>query len=273
VGAPAEGRACGWLLVFPRTPLLVADRGAKAVVADSSAVRFLNRFQEYRCEKLLDVEGRCDWFSFDQASVAAAIRSFDPAVDERQEAPFALPSARADPTLYMAQRRLLTYAASGQADPLQVEEAMQALLAKAVASAYASRPATRESSTTQRIQLEIVAQVERLLAARFREHLTLSDIAALAGCSPFHLARIFRVHTGTSLHARRLQLRLCAALDAIGDDDRDLTNVALDLGFASHSHLTDSFRRAFGIAPNDLRRAGPGSRRVRRTSTILEARS
>jgi AraC-like DNA-binding protein len=30
----------------------------------------------------------------------------------------------------------------------------------------------------------------------------------------------------------------------------NLTALALELGFASHSHFTDTFRRAFGVAPS-----------------------
>jgi AraC-like DNA-binding protein len=35
--------------------------------------------------------------------------------------------------------------------------------------------------------------------------------------------------------------------------------VALDLGYASHSHVTDRFRRRFGVTPSDFRRESRGS--------------
>jgi AraC family transcriptional regulator len=37
--------------------------------------------------------------------------------------------------------------------------------------------------------------------------------------------------------------------------ERELTAVAFDLGFSSHSHFTASFRRTFGAAPSALRKS------------------
>ena len=50
-----------------------------------------------------------------------------------------------------------------------------------------------------------------------------------------------------------MQLRLTAAARIILDGCDDLTALALDLGFSSHSHFTDAFRRRFGMAPSSLR--------------------
>jgi AraC-like DNA-binding protein len=35
----------------------------------------------------------------------------------------------------------------------------------------------------------------------------------------------------------------------------DLTALALELGFSSHSHFTDAFRAEFGRAPSRIRRS------------------
>jgi AraC family transcriptional regulator len=93
----------------------------------------------------------------------------------------------------------------------------------------------------------------------------------------FHLARVFKARTGFSLHAYRTQLRLRAALERVaprhgagpalrlrsgqaprrgsghGGRDVDLIDIALDLGFSSHSHFTEAFRRNFGTTPSAVR--------------------
>ena len=73
------------------------------------------------------------------------------------------------------------------------------------------------------------------------------------GCSVFHLERVFKSRTGFSLYAYRNQLRLRAALERLGDGDVDLIDIALDLGFSSHSHFTEAFRRNFGKTPSAVR--------------------
>ena len=52
-----------------------------------------------------------------------------------------------------------------------------------------------------------------------------------------------------------LHERLAQALDAVLDGGDDLTSIALDAGFASHSHFTARFRGFFGCTPAALRRA------------------
>ena len=69
----------------------------------------------------------------------------------------------------------------------------------------------------------------------------------------FHLAGVFKSRTGVSLHAYRNQLRLRAALERMHNRGVDLVEIALDLGFSSHSHFTETFRRHFGATPSLIR--------------------
>jgi AraC-like DNA-binding protein len=107
------------------------------------------------------------------------------------------------------------------------------------------------------------------LATRFGEKLSLDVIARSIHCSPFHLARLFRQQSGVSIHQYRHRLRLREALRRIGDGEADLSALALELGFSSHSHLTDAFRQAFGLPPTACRNS-LGSRRLLELSNKLE---
>ncbi len=92
--------------------------------------------------------------------------------------------------------------------------------------------------------------VQHTLAVRFQERLTLDRLAAMHRVSPYHLARVFRAVTGASLHQHQTRLRLQAALHALRAGRPDLTRLALDLGFSSHSHFTNAFRAAYGVSPS-----------------------
>ena len=92
------------------------------------------------------------------------------------------------------------------------------------------------------------------------ERFSLAATAAEVGYSPFHLARVFRAVTGSSLHSYAERLRLRHALDRVADGERDLSALAAELGFASHSHFTLRFRRAFARPPSALRSAARVSR-------------
>lgn len=98
-----------------------------------------------------------------------------------------------------------------------------------------------------------VARVEEMIIGRAEENLGVNELASLVGCSPFHLCRIFRACTGQSLRQFRMQQRLGTALGRLGDGEKDLAALACDVGFNSHSHMTDAFRLALGMSPSEVR--------------------
>jgi len=100
------------------------------------------------------------------------------------------------------------------------------------------------------------AIVERAKAAIARDPFddrSLAHIAREVSISPYHLTRAFRRATGLTLHAYRIQLRLQAGLERACAGE-SLARVALDCGFAHHSHFTAAFRKHFGAIPSQLRK-------------------
>jgi AraC family transcriptional regulator len=63
-----------------------------------------------------------------------------------------------------------------------------------------------------------------------------------------------------TLHLYRNQLRLRTALESLAHRHTDLSDLALALGFSSHSHFTETFRRAFAPTPSSVRDAIARSR-------------
>lgn len=94
-----------------------------------------------------------------------------------------------------------------------------------------------------------------LLAADPAASHRLHDIARALGVSPFYLARIFHAQIGVSLHRYLLQIRLGLALEQIAAGERNLSTLALSLGFATHSHFSATFRRTIGSSPRAMREA------------------
>jgi AraC-like DNA-binding protein len=90
--------------------------------------------------------------------------------------------------------------------------------------------------------------IETYLASRLCEHLTLDGIARVVYMSPFYLARVFQQRTGMPVHRYLTRLRLRASLERLAEGVNNLTALALELGFSSHSHFADAFRREFAHA-------------------------
>jgi transcriptional regulator GlxA family with amidase domain len=143
-----------------------------------------------------------------------------------------------------------------QVDPLVVEEICALLLAESVANANQQRGVVRQPvrAVTRQAHRDLVDAVRVVLARRFRDKLSLGELARAVFSSPFHLARVFRRKTGVSLHQQQNRLRLRHALEHLADGKPDLTMLALDLGFSSHAHFTHTFRNEFGYAPSEFSR-------------------
>jgi AraC-like DNA-binding protein len=112
---------------------------------------------------------------------------------------------------------------------------------------------TKQQRLSRPLAARQVARAEEAIIGHAGENLGVQALAEMAGCSPFHLCRIFRQYTGQSLRQFRLRHRLGNALDRLAEGEDDLAALACDVGFNSHSHMTDAFRQTLGRSPRQLR--------------------
>jgi AraC family transcriptional regulator len=242
------------LVVFPRTSIAITHAGGEPIIANPNVVTFYNKDQEYFREAISERGDRCEWYAFHPQILLDALSTYDPAVFEHFERPFTFAFGPSHPNSYLQQRLVFRHIRESiTPDPLYIEETMLCVLQHVLDLAFQRwAPPTRRVSARAKHYIEIARSVQLLLAARFQEHLTLEDIAAEINYSPYHLAHIFRQQTGQTIHAYLNQIRLRTALDYL-QSDVDLTQLALTLGFSSHSHFTQAFRQVFGTQPSQLR--------------------
>jgi len=88
--------------------------------------------------------------------------------------------------------------------------------------------------------------------ARLDSQISLSELAAIAGCTEFHVIRLFKRHLGMSPHAYVSQLRLENARRLIGQG-RAIADAALESGLSDQSHLTRMFKQRYGVTPGQYR--------------------
>ena len=91
------------------------------------------------------------------------------------------------------------------------------------------------------------------MAERLGEPLTLAELAAVAGLSPWHFLRVFKAEQGTTPVRHLADLRLRAAQEMLTSTSRPVTEVAYACGFSSPGHLTTVFRRRLGTTPSRYR--------------------
>lgn len=226
----------GTLIVFPRTPVGIEQIGRGRVVADTTRVLFYPPGQEYRRELLSAQGDRCSFIGIGSELFHEAVGATPPV------------AAQLDPAAYLrhhtVRRRLLAGTATN-ADTDEIREALLLLVARTLTAAGANFP-------TASAKTDVVEETRRILDQDLDQPLSLDDVGRAVHLSPFHLARLFRQRTGATIHAYRTSLRLRASLERIADG-QPIAHVAADLGFASHAHLSNRFRRAFGMSPQTWR--------------------
>jgi AraC family transcriptional regulator len=116
----------------------------------------------------------------------------------------------------------------------------------------------RQSALARRTRA--LERVKEAIAVAPSDKWSIAKLAKIANLSPFHLCHVFRQMVGTSIYDYVLHERLAHSLNAVLDCGDDLTAIALDAGFASHSHFTARFHSFFGCTPAALRRATTATR-------------
>jgi AraC-like DNA-binding protein len=242
------------LFVFPRESVWITHDGDQPFVADANTVTYYNKGQAYRRRKLSARGDQCEWFAVAEEAIAETLAACEPAAIDRPRTPFPFTRGPSDPDSYLRQRMVFHHVShESNPDRLFVEEAVLSVLGDVTRLAYRHSGAMPQRRQRPRSDVDAIEAARDVIARRFRENLSLSDIAREVGSSVFHLARIFKSRTGFSLHAYRTQLRLRAALEQLRDPAADLTDLALSLGFSSHSHFTETFRRSFAKTPSAVR--------------------
>jgi AraC family transcriptional regulator len=237
--------------VFPRTAVVIEHEGARPFVADPTLITLYNRDQHYRRRAVSRDGDRCDWFAVGPDVLRGALMPRDRYAAD-SDRPIRFMHAPSDAATYLEQRRIFAEASQpAEVDALAIEERVVSLLDRVLKRAYdAPRGVCLH---TPRLE-DLAAATKAWIAPRAVEPLTLARIAAAVHCSVFYLCRAFRRATGMTLHAYREQIRLRLALERLGDGERDLSRLALDLGYSSHSHFSAAFHKAFAAPPSAARK-------------------
>jgi AraC-like DNA-binding protein len=246
------------VMVFPRRAVRIEPDGDRGVVASPNVVMFYNRGQVYRRRPLDDFGDASDWFAFPPDVLLEAIGDAQAADGLDVEAPFPRTHGPSPAPEYLRQRRLVEHLlAQDHVDASRIDEACLGLLHRVLSAGYGasaaeSRPQRARRAGTLHSHEEVVEAAKAALARRYRTGVTLAELARAVGTSPYHLARLFRDRTGSTVHRYLDQLRLRTALEAL-PETRDIGDLALQVGYSSHSHFTSAFRRAFGCTPSVFR--------------------
>ena len=229
--------------------------GKEKITSDVNQASFFAKGSVYRVSHPTGCGDRGTSIVVADQILREILRELDPAIDERPGDPFPFASGPCDTQIFLRHRDYVTRLENKDPlEPLWADVTGLQLIADVLVAAY-ERSGTRSyrRRSTSKDHAERAEAAKAYIAKHLGENISLADISAAANASPFNFARLFQQQTGMPVHRYLTRLRLRTSLERIAERDADLTSIALDLGFSSHSHFTDVFRREFGSTPSEVR--------------------
>jgi AraC family transcriptional regulator len=250
----SDEKSMPWHVIsFVHSGAFVLHTQGKATLIDPTAVLFYNPGEPYRSEHPF---GCCDHGSaivVHPETLLDVLVHHDPTAEERVDSMFLSAFSHGLARPYLLQRLLFqNLRRTEPREPMAMEAAVLRILGEVAqgCSRLNGGPVRRMRPRASR---DYVEDTKALLHQRFREALRLDDIGRALHVSTYHLCRLFKEETGMPIHQHLNRLRLRHALELITAGEENLGCLAMDLGFASHSHFTHSFRKEFGITPREAR--------------------
>jgi len=239
----AEECASQTHFVFPFRGVYLRHVGNDQAVADANHVLFFNAQQGYQVSHPVSGGDTSLVVSVSQPMLAELVPKTLLAPGDPLS--FNLQHLRIDARAQALVMLLNHSLRMGSIEPLEAEGLSLTLISRAVGPRTARAP---QSTYTRR---RLVDRVKLLLASDLSRRWTLADIAAEIRGSPVYLTQVFQQVEGMPLYRYHLRLRLARALDLIAERE-DLSGLAQDLGFSSHSHFSAAFKQAYGRTPSDF---------------------
>ena len=261
----AEGPGQAIVHRVKQSGFAIHRNGVRYLADSGETVVGPGRMSFYRAGDLIGMEAvngggiACDWISFDECQLPAVAEAFAPELAKPGIVSlFAGRHVRVSAGKYLRQQQAFREFTAGM--PLDgssedrvigvVADALATLSDHAVQTGEAVSPRNKRAARARRL----VERAKALLEASCAQDWTLAGLAEQVHLSKFHLARLFRAETGCSVHEYLTELRVRHALVALEAGECRIGQLALSLGFSSHSHLSAVFSAHFGLSPSECSR-------------------
>lgn len=133
-------------------------------------------------------------------------------------------------------------------------------LGLALASTAGAARTRARATTLHGGELNKVEQIACLIAQRYTEQLTVTEIGQTVGLHPNYAMGLFKKAFGTTLIDYLTNHRVSHAQRLLATTDEKIVDVAFQSGFNSISRFNEAFRRVCGCTPREYRLQHPLAR-------------
>lgn len=157
-----------------------------------------------------------------------------------------------DPVVEQAAELALQLLREGADAPQLLVDQVAMLLATRLVTRHGARPAS-PAAGRRLMPGPAWQRVLDYIEAHLGDNLQLQTLAEVGGVHVSHLWRAFQANLGTSPQRHVAALRLQRARRLLGEERGSIASIAAELGYASQSHFSAAFRKAFSMSPTQYR--------------------
>ncbi len=228
------------IIVFPKNSIWIQHVGSDPFVADPSLVNFYNGGQAYHRFAIHPAGDYCHWFRINDALLSEVVA--------KEHRHFSRENMLCPNQVFLQHLEILKRISdTAVPDPLEVEDRVLHLFHDLLTAEMHSDVTFRHQRKKHK---KLVESVKESLLADLSSNLSLKQLAATHHTSAYHLSRVFKHISGQGINHYRTMQRLRSLLLEMQQQETSLVDLAFDHGFASHSHMSASFKKHFGLTPS-----------------------
>lgn len=172
-------------------------------------------------------------------------------IESKGVEPYSTAGVRTTPHMLAVIQTLRSYQLTSDADALMLEAKMLELMALHFTHTLPKVP--HPGNGMKRTDIERMHEARNLLVHRMADPPTLSELAVAVGTNEFALKRNFRKIFGTTPYAFLTHQKLQTARTYVLDTDLTIAEIAYNVGYSDPAHLTNAFKKHFGVTPSAMR--------------------
>ncbi len=228
------------IIVFPKNSIWIQHLGSEPFVADASLVNFYNGGQAYQRYAINPAGDYCHWFRIKADLLSEVVA--------KEHCHFSRENMICPSPVFLQHLLILKLInAAEPPEPMCVEDMVMQLFHDLLLSELNEDITFKRQSVQHKL---LVEAVKESLLADLSVNISLRQLAGMHNTSPYHLSRVFKRVSGQGINHYRAMQRLHALTLEMQQHEMELVDLAFDYGFASHSHMSASFKNYFGITPS-----------------------
>lgn len=139
--------------------------------------------------------------------------------------------------------------------PTYWERSIKTLLCQLLIQTYRiSEKSFPLSGVSQKIYKKVIIDIQNYIDEHFTQEINLKDMADMFHTNMYYLCHLFKEITGDTFKNYLIQRRVSYAKDLLSYTDKDIAEIASEVGFSSVNHFIRTFKKMVSITPYQYRK-------------------